>query len=503
MGFRNTLRQIVSPMILRPTSTGETREPMRITSINMGNWLNSNANHDALFSLAYVSCELAKMRPISTLPVHVYHTEEHSRTIATDPVSFNLQNLLQGRWNPIIKSPDGIRWAMITKDTLGSAFVRIEWGLRQGWRVPVALWPLETSAVQKWWDDEAHVLKFKYPGDDFTPEGTYLDNEIIEFRSALPNVDWTSGRSLAEVASTVIGLSIDLDEFYDRLLHNGTHFPRWLETSERLTERDRTELVESISGTAGVLPAGVLRVFDKGLRLRQSEASMTDLALLEETRKVLQDVCRITGVPPNEVYDNSQLTYSGNVEMSAIQFATKTLTPECRELETVFDGVLRSAGNFNEHVKWDINGLLRGQYADRMKGYQVGIFSGFYTRNDVREWEEMNPLPGLEKAMMPVNYYLVDSDGTLEPPPAQEAEEGLEGAPGAAGDEPSLPSKNDQTNPVLEDMRARIRTRVKDTGDTPKTREFAAKVLMPWAYACAQGGVPFDFEKEVEELMHS
>lgn len=497
MGFKNALRQLVFPML--PTH-GPDDEPMPITNLNMGEWLSQTQGRDAMFSVAYVACELAKMRPISALPVHVFHTEEHSRTAATDPVSFNLQNLLQGRWNPVLKSGDGIRWVMITKDTLGSAYARIEWGLRQGWRVPVAIWPLQNT-VQKLWDDESRTLKYQYPGDYFTPQGTYLDNEIIEFRSPLTDTDWTHGRSLAEAASTVIGLSIDLDRFYDRLLHNGTHFPRWLETDERLSARDRQELAESISDTAGVLHAGVLRIFDKGLKLRQSEASMTDLALLEEYRKVLQDVCRITGVPPNEVYDNSQLTYSGNVEMSAIQFATKTLMPECRELETVFDGVLRSAGNFNEHVKWDINGLLRGQYADRMKGYQIGVFSGFYSRNEVREWEEMNPLTGLEKPMMPVNYYLVDENGALEPPPKQEGDLIADGAPGAAGDEPSLPSKFNEPNPVLEDMRARIRERVKDTGDTPKTRDFAARVLMPWARACALGGIPFDLEREIEELM--
>ena len=50
-------------------------------------------------------------------------------------------------------------------------------------------------------------------------------------------------------------------------------------------------------------------------------------------------------------------------------------------------------------------------------------------------------------------------------------------------------------------MRARIRERVADTGDTSKTRDFASKVLADWAAFCVEVGEPFDMEAEIEELM--
>lgn len=41
-------------------------------------------------------------------------------------------------------------------------------------------------------------------------------------------------------------------------------------------------------------------------------------------------------------------------------------------------------------IKFNVDGLLRGDYASRMQGYSVGIQNGFLCPNDVRELENMN-----------------------------------------------------------------------------------------------------------------
>lgn len=496
MRFRDALREIISPPAIARRAPDDAEPVGRtLTPMTIGPILAQARSRDAMFSVSYLACELAKARPISTLPVHVYLRDGRKRVPAADPVGFSLGNLLDGRWNPTMKSVDAIRWVLLTKDTLGSAHVRVEWGMRQGRMVPVALWPL-TGETTPLWDADAKRLWYRYSGDQFTDDGVYRDDEIIEFKSELPGLG-VRARSLAEAAASNIGLSIDLEEFYQRLLSNGTHMPVWFETDEHLTPAQRREFVESVDESRGVFSAGRARLFENGIRLKQSPASLTDLNIIEEQRWVLRQMCRITGVPPNEVYEQTQTSYSGNVEQTAIQFASKTLVPECRDLEAAFDGVLRSAGIFDGYVKWDMNGLMRGLYESRMKGYQIGVFSGIFSRNEPREWEDLDPLPGLDKPLMPVNYYTVAEDGSIEPPPKLDSEP-TEGAPGAAGDIPSDPEKS---NAVLDDMRARIRARVADKGDTPKTREFAMRVLTPWAAFCVERGEPFDVEGEIEELM--
>ena len=44
-------------------------------------------------------------------------------------------------------------------------------------------------------------------------------------------------------------------------------------------------------------------------------------------------------------------------------------------------------------AKFNVDGLLRGDFATRMRGYATGRQNGWYSANDIRELEDMNPIP--------------------------------------------------------------------------------------------------------------
>ena len=44
-------------------------------------------------------------------------------------------------------------------------------------------------------------------------------------------------------------------------------------------------------------------------------------------------------------------------------------------------------------VKFNLDGLLRGDYQSRMNGYATGRQNGWLSSNDIRELENMNPIP--------------------------------------------------------------------------------------------------------------
>lgn len=464
---------------------------------NMVPPLDSNA--DADFSLAYLACEMAKMRPISALPVHVYtKTSDGNREEAKNDVGFRLQYLLRSRWNPLVPSDVGLRWIMYTKDTKGNAYVRVKWD--ETGRFPVNLYPLPLGVVE-YWDQASETVSYGYAGDDMTPEGYYTDKEIIVFTSPLTDADGVHGRSLAEAAARNVGLSIDIEEFYSRLLNNGSHMPLWLETEDRLSPNDRKDLEESLTNTRGILNAGVLRIFDKGLKLKQSGFTMTDIDLSKQQTWILEQMCRVCGVPPQEVYDLSRSTYS-NVNQSSIQFAQKTLMPECAQLESAFNCVLRAAGEFKTYVKFDINGLLRGDFADRMDAYRIGIYAGFYTRNDVREYEDMNKLAGLDAPLIPVNYYIVDENGdVINPVPPAISGNDSQGGVYQPDAEDQKDIQSAQDNPVIRDARQRIIKRAQSSNNYKSTYRFARMVLEPYELACIQAGKDFDIEEEIENLI--
>jgi len=53
-----------------------------------------------------------------------------------------------------------------------------------------------------------------------------------------------------------------------------------------------------------------------------------------------------------------------------------------------------------------VDGLLRGDYQSRMQGYSIGRQNGWYSTNDIREMEDLNPLSD-EKGG---NLYLINGN---------------------------------------------------------------------------------------------
>ena len=438
---------------------------------------------DAYFSDAFRACLLAKSRPIAALPVHVYERTEQGREHSRDRGALALERLLRTRWHPFLSASEGMRWLIDTKDVLGNAFVRVDY---DGAGMPRALYPVTGGDVEPALTDRGEPCYKVGVGDQWTPAGVYLPHEVVWVKSPVIDRDCLKGVSLAKLASRTLGLSIDLKEFYARLLENGDHFPGYLETDQDLSREDKAEIADSLRDGGGIVSAGVIRLFDKGLHYKTSPLTMADISLIEQQQWILQECCRTLSVPPQEVYDLSRATYS-NIEQGAINFLNKTVAPEVAEIERAFNSVLDAMGKGGAYVQWDVNGMLRGDFKTRMEGYQIGTYAGFYTRADVRRKEDMPAIPGLERPLVPAAYYQLDPEtGELIAPPK---------APESA----ARPDGQAALRAIHADMEERIRARYAE-GDREKARAFALKVLGPYAAACADARIPYDIDEDVQAI---
>jgi phage portal protein BeeE len=59
-------------------------------------------------------------------------------------------------------------------------------------------------------------------------------------------------------------------------------------------------------------------------------------------------------------------------------------------------------------IRFNLDGLLRGDYQSRMNGYAVGRQNGWMSANDIRELEDMNRIPAVEGG----DLYLVNGNMT-------------------------------------------------------------------------------------------
>ena len=60
-------------------------------------------------------------------------------------------------------------------------------------------------------------------------------------------------------------------------------------------------------------------------------------------------------------------------------------------------------------MQFNMDGLMRGDYKSRMEGYSIGRQNGWLSANDIRELENMNPIPESEGG----NAYLVNGNMIL------------------------------------------------------------------------------------------
>ena len=128
-----------------------------------------------------------------------------------------------------------------------------------------------------------------------------------------------------------------------------------------------------------------------------------------ETRKFqIEEIARMYRVPLHMIGDLDHATFS-NVEHLSLDFVKYSLDPWIVRWEQSLQKALLSDSEKGQYfVKFNVDGLLRGDYASRMQGYATARQNGWMSANDIRELEDMNMLSEEEGG----NLYLVNGSFT-------------------------------------------------------------------------------------------
>ena len=113
-----------------------------------------------------------------------------------------------------------------------------------------------------------------------------------------------------------------------------------------------------------------------------------------ETRKFqINEIARIFRVPPHMVGDLEKSSFS-NIEQQSLEFVKYTLEPWLVRWEQSIQRILLSPEEKKSYfAKFNVEGLLRGDYASRMTGYATARQNGWMSANDIRELENLDRIP--------------------------------------------------------------------------------------------------------------
>ena len=452
--------------------------------------------YGALLSSDFLACETAKARALRSLPVHVMRKGDHGpEKVPEHPLSAVLH-----RPNALMAWGDLVAWAVLRRDVLGTAYIRVYRDARGNIR---ELRPV-TAPVSMKFDKETGVALWYAAQDTLNDMWECREDDVIVLKTDISEDGGMTGRSIAEKAADDIGLSVDLVRFYRSLLENGNHFQGYLETDQRLTKDDREAIRESLDETRGPESAGAIRLFDRGVKYHEVSAKLEGMDLIAQEKWVLQKVCRACHVDMHHVFadEGAAATTATGAD---IDFVKNTVLPEVTAFEQALQPILDRAASLGGkdsgyYVKFNLNGLMRGDFTKRMEGYRIGVYAGMFTRQYVAEQEDIPWLEGQDKLLQPTAYYMVDDDGVPYIPAAGTNVDQRGQSDGQSGiDEKAVTGA---LAPLLNDAKERIAKRAERDGDTPKTRSFAHTVLDPVAFAAAQLGEFIEIESIIEEAIN-
>ncbi|UFT98099.1 phage portal protein [Radiobacillus kanasensis] len=271
----------------------------------------------------------------------------------------------------------------------------------------VGLWPLNPARTTVERNKETGRLEYFTA----TPDGIIhkLPRWKVFHISTLG--DGILGKSPIRLHREAIGLAKATEEFGARFFSNGATPSGIVEYPGRLSDeafkRFRDDMREQHNGLS---KSHKLMILEEGLKYHQVGIPQKDAQFLETRKFQLNEIARIYRVPPHKIGDLERST-NNNIEHQSIEFVVDTIRPWLVRWEQAIKmQLLTKSARKTYFAEFLIDGLLRGDIKTRYEAYRVGRNDGWLSADDIREKENMNPLPdGLGKTYL-INGNMIPID---------------------------------------------------------------------------------------------
>ena len=344
----------------------------------------------AMQMTAVYSCVRVLSEAVAGLPLHLYkYTQNGGKEKSIDhPLYF----LLHDEPNPEMTS-FVFRETLMTHLLLwGNAYAQI---IRNGKGEVVALYPLMPNRMSVDRDDNGRLYYKYYRGNDEAIRSKEYEVVLSPYDVLhIPGLgfDGLVGYSPIAMAKNAIGLAIATEEYGAKFFANGAAPSGVLEHPGTLKNPDKVR--ESWNATfGGSHNANKVAVLEEGMKYTPISISPEQAQFLETRKFQINEIARIFRVPPHMVGDLEKSSFS-NIEQQSLEFVKYTLEPWLVRWEQSMVRSLLSPSEKQEYfIKFNVDGLLRGDYASRMSGYATARQNGWMSANDIRELENLDRIP--------------------------------------------------------------------------------------------------------------
>lgn len=344
----------------------------------------------AMQMTAVYACVRILSEAIAGLPLHLYkYTSDGGKEKAID---HPLYQLLHDEPNPEMSS-FVFRETLMTHLLLwGNAYAQI---IRNGKDDIIALYPLMPNRMRVDRDDKGQLY---YTYNRVYDEALKTKSMTVVLKPYdvlhIPGLgfDGLVGYSPIAMAKNAIGLAIATEEYGAKFFANGAapsgvlEHPSTLKNPEKLREAWQSQF-------GGSQNSNRIAVLEEGLKYTPISISPEQAQFLETRKFQINEIARIFRVPPHMVGDLEKSSFS-NIEQQSLEFVKYTLDPWVVRWEQNLQRILLNPDEKKDYFfKFNVDGLLRGDYASRMTGYATARQNGWMSANDIRELENLDRIP--------------------------------------------------------------------------------------------------------------
>ena len=360
----------------------------------------------ALQMSAVYACVRILAESIASLPLHFYkYNDAGGKEKAVD---HPLYWLLHDEPNPEMSS-FSFRETLMTHLLLwGNAYAQI---VRNGRGEVIALYPLMPDRMTVDRDVRGRIY-YEYARSDSDANTLGKKSSVIlslEDVFHIPGLgfDGLVGYSPIAMAKQAIGMGLACDEFGAAFFQNGAQPGGVLEHPNVLKDPKRVR--ESWNAIyQGSRNAHRIAVLEEGMTYKPISISPEQAQFLETRKFQIDEIARIFRVPPHMIGDLEKSSFS-NIEQQSLEFVKYTLAPWISRWEQAIQrSLLLMSERTRYFARFNVEGLLRGDYQSRMNGYAVARQNGWMSANDIRELESLDLIPAEQGG----DLYLINGNMT-------------------------------------------------------------------------------------------
>jgi len=330
------------------------------------------------------ACVRILSETVASLPLHLYRRNGNGSPEKVE--DHPLAECLYSAVNEEMTSFQFRESMMASVLLWGNAYARI---IRNKLGQVTELWFLKPQYMVV--DRDMRTGEIVYTYTDDTTNEIYIYNPKQIFHLRTTPIDGLRGMSPIEQASSAIGLALAAEQYGAKFFGNGANPGGVLEHPGVV--KDPTKIRESWNAVyQGSANAHKIAVLEEGMKYKSIGISPNAAQFLKTRKYQVEEICRIFRIPPHMVGDLDRATFS-NIEHQSIQFVVHTLRPWLVRWE---QAITRCLLNEEErgvyYARFNVDGLLRGDYQSRMEGYGIGRQNGWLSANDIRELEDLPPI---------------------------------------------------------------------------------------------------------------